>query len=292
MSGHRLSGMCVATHSPVPPSGEASHLSGIAVHPLGTVLMLCSNNGRSLHCLHTFSLPSCSPIASFAGKGTRPGDVYCPRKIGYSPDGNTVFVAEDRVSSPVVQELSSSNGDHLRFIGEGQIYRGLSGLAVGEHLIAVGRWSSDSDAVVLFERSSGAFLRSFGGCGLTPGMMRSVTGIRFTQDGSHIVAAEYLNCRASVFNVSGVFVKCVGKGTATTPFDVEICPNGDVIVPDVGKVSTRVRVCDDGTEPVLSLSPTGASGKGFPAPVTALAYHNDTATLYVLDERGAVYVYQ
>lgn len=104
--------------------------------------------------------------------------------------------------------------------------------------IAVSVFSADAQ-ILLFQSASGALLRSFGVRGRAVGQLNGCGGLRFTPDGARLLIAEESNRRVSMFTVTGEWVCCIGAGQLSRPTDVEIAPNGDIVVID----SDNHRVC-------------------------------------------------
>lgn len=107
-------------------------------------------------------------------------------------------------------------------------------------------------------------------------------GIRFTPDGRRLLIAENNNRRISLFTVDGTFVRsrCAKAGVLAGPRDVEIAPNGELLVANYA------------SHQVLALTPEGdpstdegvrVIGETIPlASPRALAVHG--GKLFVLNE--------
>lgn len=175
-------------------------------------------------------------------------------------------------------------GVHVKTIGEGIIDVDAAGIAASSRAIAVGTQFK----VFLFDITSGEAIRSFGEEGLAEGKLKRCSGLRFTPDGNHILIAEWLNDRLSLFTFAGVFVRCIGSGTLKSPYDVDFAPNGNLLVAD----RDNHRICvfaPDGFTLLRCFGGDGATAGQFRYP-TALALH--ASQLYVLDrDSGRVQVF-
>lgn len=127
------------------------------------------------------------------------------------------------------------DGSHLRTVGEGTIDANVCCIAVrtDASVIAVGTASSLKQ-VLVFDFPSGALMQTFGGSGPAEGQLAGSVGMRFTPEGDHLLIAESLNNRLSLFTVTGEFVRCIGAGELKSPMDVEFANNADILVADKG----------------------------------------------------------
>lgn len=179
-------------------------------------------------------------------------------------------------------------GVGVRTIGASVILGTICGLAANTDMIVVGVWDRSSPAggkqVLMFDFVSGDLLRSFGVKGTAEGQLHGIVGIRFTPDDRHIILAETDGNRLSLFTLTGDFVRCIGVGTLSAPWDVDFATNGDILVAD----SSNHRICvfsPDGSTLLRAFGSEGSSEPGtFKHPI-ALAMH--AGQLYVLDWKSA-----
>lgn len=238
-------------------------------------------NGASV-LLHT--------VGRFAG-GAGPKHFSYPFKMCSAPDGN-VLVCEN--GNNRIQELTAlcdTEPSFVRFIKAD----GARSVALRDDKLAVGTVTGH---ILICSYATGALIRKIGGAGTRAGEIGTFChGLRFTHDGSSVIVAEHSNNRLSMFNaIAGDFERHIGtlhteiisNGTK----DVEIAPNGDVIVTDL--IKHRVRVFSAAMDLASSrwLGPTPASG---PAVLlrspSALALVGNT--LYVLEAgSGRVHVFR
>lgn len=173
-----------------------------------------------------------------------------------------------------LQEMTLT-GEHVRSIGDvGVIY----GIAANTDLLAVG---TGSGQIHLLDFTTGALIRSFGAEGTAEGQLQGIRGLRFTPDGGHILVAEYSNKRLSQFTNDGEFVRCIGVGTLTCPFDLDFSSCGDIVVAD----RSSHRICVFSPDDFTLLRAFGSEGVDpgqFQSP-PALFIHSDQ--LYVLDTK-------
>lgn len=159
-------------------------------------------------------------------------------------------------------------------------------IAASSDTIAVG--TTDYTArVMLFDLLSGSLLRCFGVSGSDEGQLEECYGLRFTPDGLHILLADNVGNRLSLFTLTGDFVRCIGADILDSPNEVEFTTNGDIIVAEftIHRISvfspdgsTRLRRFDGGEQAPLQ----------YP---TALAMHGNV--LYVLNQNSnCVHVFQ
>jgi hypothetical protein len=162
----------------------------------------------------------------------------------YLTPAGQVLVCEN--GNDRLQELSGlgeAEPEHIRFIA---VDDPLS-IALHGDMIAVG---IDGRTVQLLNYASGVLIRSIGCEGSGPGGIGSHSfGLRFSHDGLFIVVAEGGNPRLSMFRVAdGSFVKHIGVDVvAESPKDVELAPNGDLLVADMSNHRVCVFSADDDT---------------------------------------------
>lgn len=185
-------------------------------------------------------------------------------------------------------------GAHVRVIGEGVFQEGsdVTGVAANETLIAVSA-ASEGEPIVLFDMTSGEFVRSFDVRGEDEGELDSCYGIRFTPDGKHILIAEGAIGVVSMFTVAGVFVRCIGGGWLMCVEDVEVATNGDVIVADSARNSISVLPANESVSTYEffgsggPVDPEQSAVGPFKYPA-ALAMHN--GRLYVVESASTSFV--
>ena len=188
-----------------------------------------------------------------------------------------------------VQELTL-DGAHVRFIGQSVITHSIFGVATNNEFIAVTKHNNQAgDRVMLFDVVSGELVRAFGAFGDAPGqLMQYCYGVRFTDDGDHVVVADSSGFptnkgRLSVFTLHGEFVKCIGEGELTRCTDVEFAGNGDILACDWSK--HRVLMFPREGSASIGHIGDGRSGTNgsFVRPST-MALCRTSGQLYVLDE--------
>lgn len=135
----------------------------------------------------------------------------------------------------------------------------------------------------MFDVSTGRLIRSFGEVGPAVGQLSGCFGVRFSQDGGHILIAESENKRLSKFTLAGDFTRCIGVGTLTGPFDVDFAPNGDIIVADFNS-HLLFAFAPDGSSLLYTCGGEGDAPRKFRKPV-ALAMQG--GKIYVLDNASA-----
>lgn len=247
--------------------GEAGN-RGIALSDDG-MLMAVSNYHSNTICL--YSVCDGKLLRSIGGPGKEPLQFRNIQKLVFSPMSGHLLAADS--SNERVQEVSV-DGEFVRSI----VFRGHPfGLAVNTELLAVGLFSPFHQ-IELLHLASGTLLRSFARNGLAEGQVKFGIGLRFTQDGAHILVAENQSCRLSLFAVTGELIRCFGT-SLNKPHDLELCPNGDIVVVD----THNHRVCvfsPEGSTLIRSYGTEGTSIGEFEYPI-ALAWRGDT--LFVLD---------
>lgn len=168
----------------------------------------------------------------------------------------------------------------MRTIGTDVLTGQAYGIAANGDILAVG---TRSGKVFMFDMRSGDLLRSFGKKGSAKGQIKDIVGLRFTPDGGHILITEASNDRLSLFTLAGVFSRCIGDGILDSPYDVELAPNGDILVADWD----HNRICvfrSDGSSLLRSIGSEGEEPGQFSWPI-ALALHR--GYLYVLDNNSS-----
>ena len=231
--------------------------------------------------ISVYTLPEGGYVRSIGGKGVKPGLFYRPRKMCFTRTGS-LLVAE--YGNKRVQEVKLT-GEHVRFIGVDVIDDTCYSIATNDEVIVVGKsGNATNNRLLVFDAVTGAHVRSFGDYGRWPGQVaRFCFGIRFLADGSTIavVEGEKPRYRVSFFSITGEFIKSVGWGVLQNATDVEIAPNGDVIVSDTTPTPTVHVLSAETGEVVTSVSGCSTYVDGeFTAPVSLALC---AGLLYVLD---------
>lgn len=219
-------------------------------------------------------------LHTIGGNGAGPTQFNSPNKMCLAPSGN-MLVCE--YGNNRVQELtgpSETTPTHVRDITG---IKQPCSCSMYDDMLAVGTYVG---TVVLLKYSTGAIIRSFASKGAGRGNIGNyAVGIRFTLDGGSVVVAEHDNRRLSKFRVSDGSVEdciCVDQ-VSNGHKDVEVAPNGELIVADCG--ANRVCVFDaDGRTLLRAWGSNGAANGQFKSP-TALALVNNK--LFVLDVYSA-----
>lgn len=255
----------------------------MAVHPDGKAFVV-TNWGTCM--LSVYALPTGECVRSLNG-GTIDGTdgcakFYTPCKVCFAPNGH-LLVSED--SNKRVQELTFE-GQFVRFIGNEVIDDDVVGLAADSKHIAVGKFGPGHQ-VFLFDFYTGSLIRSFGSSEVGQGVYRMSMchGIRFTADGQHVIVASYATNSVLTFTLAG---EVVSMFEVNEPRDVQVAPNGDVVVTGRAEVHVFNR---DGS-PLRSFGCTGSEPGQFKLDsVYALAWWG--AHLFVLDNKnGRVQVFE
>lgn len=219
-------------------------------------------------------------LHTVSGKGAGPLQFNNPSKLCLAANGNVLVCA---FSSNRVQELtalSEVEPEHVRHI------TGITqpnAIATHSDVVAVGTGCA---TVVLLSYATGAIIRTFGSKGSGRGNIGTYAdGLRFTSDGQSILVAEYSNKRLSMFRVSdGALEDFCCEGRVSDGYkDVEIAPNGEIVVADYG----AHRICVFSADGHTLLRTWGATGVGagqFKSP-TALALIGKN--VFVLDRFSA-----
>lgn len=249
--------------------------AGLAVVEDGSVMVVSNWKSRLLT---VYALPSGDPIRTFGGRGSGPGQFDQPCKMALTPAGGLLVVENENKR---VQEVTL-NGEHVRFVGAGVIDTLVLGIALLDGCVVVAksgyRFLSYGPQILVFDYSTGSLLRSFGPLGSRMGQLGFCEGVRATPDGSHIAVCEFNQARLSILTKGGDFVKCVGVGVLSSPFDVEFAPNGDILVAD----NSNHRICvfsPDGSTLLRSFS-SRMDGSQLRSPTALVMSH---AKLWVLD---------
>lgn len=253
--------------------GEADGNCGVAISPDGNVFAVSNYENQYIY-IH--SAADGSFIRSFGGHGAEPGEFDEVAKLCFAPNGH-LLVAEDENAR--VQELTVS-GEVVRIIGVGHIHGSVFGLAADDRYIIVGK-DDEGPQLYLFSSSDGAFIRSIGEQGMLPGLLSDCSGIRFIAGGSQVIIAENESKRLSVYNITGEFVRTLCCDSLSSPDDVEIAWNGDIIVADCDVHRLCVFSPDGST--LLHMVGQDIAPLNLP---TALALHPLTGALFVLNNEG------
>ena len=213
------------------------------------------------------------------------GSVY---RLCFTATDNLLLV--DRVRYRV-QEVTLS-GKHVRFIGKGVVGRA-SGVAANDKYIAVSSCEEEADTpIMLFDAVTGAHVRSFGD------VRGYFSALRFTRDGSHIIALEKGSPlysledrdRIAMFTIGGEFVKHFGGDFEhlTSIEDIEVDHVGNIIVSE-GFGSHNILVYSpDGSTLLQKWGLAHGKSKGRNARMLATSRCSDL--LYVLHQDEAVVV--
>jgi sugar lactone lactonase YvrE len=183
-----------------------------------------------------YALPSGHAIRVVGDEGSGPGQFYYPHKLCFTPDG-TLLVSE--WENRRLQEVTLT-GHHVRFIGEDVFQSSVAGVdASKDFIIASQPDETDSDLVV-FDFRTGAFLRRFSTFDRTASVVDAMDsgccGLRISPDGYHMLVAQFLTNRVSVYSLlSGRLVRQFGlSDELTEPQDVCVSDSGEIIVANSG----------------------------------------------------------
>ena len=185
------------------------------------------------HCILVYNMETDGCMLTFGSYGTGPGQFSFPAKICATP---TVTLLVSEHGNERIQEVTMT-GDHVRFIGQHHLKNNrIWGMCLQneDDMLAVGLLDGFADdRIVLFNYSSGALIRKFGS-----GELKSVRGLCFTPDGTHILAVG--NSRSvSFFSVDGAFVKAIGTDVLGSRVSDVLCSGSSIFVVDL----SNHRVC-------------------------------------------------
>lgn len=174
-----------------------------------------------------YSLPDGKVIRSVGKKGSLPGQFTGPEALCFTPTGS--LMVADCANTRIVEV--SLTGDVIRIVGVGVITESVTGLDMNADVIIATQSHCDSPQIVMFDTRSGSHVRSFGEKGSKIGQLNLCRRAHITPDGAHIIAAEDMHYRVSMFTLTGLFVKCfTAKGIGNGVRDAIVTPNDEVIV--------------------------------------------------------------
>lgn len=264
---------------------SSHHYAGLAISADGLLLATIS---YYFPAVHTYALPSCTPLHTFGAEGAAPGQFNRAYKACFTSGGH-LLIAES--FNKRVQELLP-DGTPCRVIGAGVIAAPLRGLAANDAVVVAGVSGAVEPVLCMlyvFDYSTGSLLRQFGpeATQVTPripGHLFECHGLRIMPDGGHIAVVDInLDC-VSIFTLSGSFVREVAGSPLAGPRDVDFASNGDIIVPEN---NNRVKIlCPQSGEVLRTVA--RAAGDATPAATysfanpTAIAVHN--GELYVASQ--------
>lgn len=253
-------------------SSWCAYHCGLAISPDASILAVALSTRK----IDIFRLSDGALHSTIGGNGTGPGQFSNLGRICFSPlSGHLLALDTARV-----QELTVA-GAHVRSIDLSEMREACLSIAASREMIAVGT-AGNGHQVWLYDQSSFELIRSFGTKGWDPGYLMDSYSLRFMPDGVHVIVAEDVNHRLSIFTSTGEFVRCVGVGTLDCPIDVDFASNGDVLVVDVD--AERVTVFSgDGFSLLRSIDMTSFDSGAFKWP-HALAVHGEQ--LFLLGRHG------
>jgi hypothetical protein len=197
----------------------------------------------SLHKLTVFSLsPSFPMMHELGSEGVGKGQFKTPHYMCFTPWGaNTLLVAEQ--AGDRVQEVDVMKREHVALwcVGAGCEVVGPRGVAACMTHVAVSEYKKDEiSRVSVFDRTSGALVWCSGSPGGLDGQLNCPGGVRFSQDGLHVIVADDCNRRVCLLRRSdGMCVRHVVKLSVDQgqPADVEELEDGGYIVSSWNKSS-------------------------------------------------------
>jgi WD40 repeat protein len=206
--------------------------AGIAINSDGTLLAVSNIMGNRIS---IFEPSSFKLLREFGTEGSGPGQFNDPSNVVFSPNGH-LLVAEG--ANRRIQEVTVT-GEHVRYLHE-DLWISLDGMTVVDDQVVV--CTRDDDArIVVLDYASGNIIRSFGRTGDAPGKLAGgCKGVCPTPDHKHLLVAEDLTNRVSVFTMSGEFVRncCFlnphqndTKLRSERPAAVCVGPLGELIIP-------------------------------------------------------------
>jgi len=244
---------------------------GFAVTPDG--LYFITSNYFS-HNISVYSTNNGGCVTTFGSEGSGDGQFVHPYGICATPRG-TILVID--IGNGRLQEVTIA-GEHVRFHGAGLFDNDdFYGICMQGDTVAVGKYGRSLDErIVLFSYSSGALMRKFGSYGL----VKDVRSLSFTPDGRHILVADNMSSRLSMFTVDGAFVNHIGADVIGGGLNYVLCSGSSIFVAD----SKNDRVCVFSAETGALIRTWGMQGQGdgqfmF---ISALATHK--SKLFVIDK--------
>ena len=201
--------------------------ASLAVTRDGSIMVL---SNPTLHGLSVYATSNGGFVRSFGSLGTAAGQFDRPAGLCMTPHG-TVLVGDS--GNQRVQEMTLE-GTHVKHIGVGSIDAGVGGVDMRGDVVAVGKSGNNgSSRVMLFNYASGALIRQFGEYGYLDGQYARVSGIRFAQDGNHLLICG--GGPVTVTTVEGVFVRCIGKGVLSQGNCHSVAPLSltEIVIADV-----------------------------------------------------------
>lgn len=240
---------------------------GIAVNASETLMAVACNYTE----LYLYSVPGGELLRTIGEVGDGPGQFSFSRRVCFGPE-DVIIVAD--MGNNRVQEFSADGKYRRDIVIVAQPWAVC--LSNDQRMIGVSSVDSGAHSIVLLEYPSTAILRT-----ITGHFTNFVTGMRFTNDDTHILVTSKRKTNVDLLSVAdGLVVKTIPTGLGSGGWnDVCFTTSGDVIATD----SKNNKIC------VFSLGDTtlqhefGREGVGngqFKSP-TALSYVN--GRLYVLD---------
>ena len=263
-----------AVHASPPPAPEAvrpldRHVRTIAIPTTGCYGISVNSAGTVLAVAYYLSKVYFYRLVDGTLTATSEA-VKNPWRICFTPS-DTLLVVEREL--PCLKELSRT-GELVR-----TIELPFKAWSICFHTSTIAISSYTNPCVHLLNYRTGAVERALG----TGQFTKYIEGLRFTRDGSQVVAVENTTKRIVWLSVvDGSIVGLGGGGgsyAGNGDYDVEIVPGGDVFV--VERHTHRISVLSSTGAVVKKV--IGVQGKGngqFSSP-TALAYHS--GQLFVLD---------
>ncbi len=230
--------------------------SGIAVTRDGSTVLVSGD----AHAIHKFNVADGVPSPSAIGElGAGALQFNQPHQVWIASDG-FVFVAD--FSNNRVQVLKpdlSFDG----FVGVDHL-RNPAGVCADAHVVVVSEFNHHG--LVVFNRSSGARLRTLGSQGSDDGQLLHPRGLCLMSGGHFVAVADSNNHRVSVFSVEGPFSHHVGDtgNVLKFPVDVACSPFDELVVADWGHKQVLL------FSATRALTPVRFDGS---SPYTAVAIH-------------------
>ncbi len=194
--------------------------SGVAVSRDGCTLLaphILRNTIRE------FRVADGLPGRVIGGSGIGPLRFFLPRQVYIAPDG-FVFVADS--GNNRVQVLTPSLDFH-GFVGAVQLQLP-TGVCANADVVVVSEMHAHR--VSVFNRGDGTFLHRLGDGGV--GRVSYPAALCFSSGDRHVAVADRSECRVSVFDVGGTFIRHVGADVLCNPCCIACSDACELVVAD------------------------------------------------------------
>lgn len=197
-------------------SGCTDNVYALAVSPLGDVGAIIHRGTDSIAIV---SFPRLEILRIFGKEKKDSGWFDYLKRLCFSANGEHILVSDKHW----IEEIQVETGKHVRNIGD-RMLASLTCMDVNATHVVASETKESGSCIYLFAYSSGAFLKKFGQ------VLRNCVDVKFSPNGTQIIATESTPQRVLIFTVQGSFVRHCEISKNDCLLSTNILSSGEILV--------------------------------------------------------------